>query len=102
MADSPPPPNNRSVSIRQAVVWHVSIGRITKLSVVAHALDRMKARGVTQQDIIDALKNPKARSFPADIPHRGIEWRKSPRKLLHVVYDEISATERRIITAYWK
>lgn len=102
MTDPPLLPNGPNFNIRKGVVWNVSIGKITKLSVVAHAVDRMKKRGITQQDIINALSNPKARSFPADIPHQGIEWRKSPGRLLQVVYDEISQTERRIITAFWK
>lgn len=81
-------------------VIKAKVGRFEKVEFVPHALDRMKERRVTQDDVLEALRNPTIRDLPADVPRKRIAWTKSKSKILSVVYDE-KPDILLVITVYW-
>lgn len=86
---------------RENKVVSATVGMFTTVEFVAHALDRMALRSVSENDVLTALRNPTKRELPADVPHKRIAWKKSKARTLSVVYDEVGATRLRVITVYW-
>ena len=86
---------------RSETIVSETVGSFQKVAFVPHALDRMKLRSITQEDVLTALRNPTIRGLPADVPHLRIAWKKTARKTLNVVYDEVGRDMLRVITVYW-
>lgn len=64
-----------------------------------HALDRMIQRGITRDDIIQALKKPSKRNLRSDPPKKRISWRKPDGTELNVVF-VLKPKKLVVVTAY--
>lgn len=56
------------------------------LEFCVHSLERMNQRGISQTDVIQALRTPTKRNLRADPPKQRIAWRKSDKTEIHVVF----------------
>ena len=65
-----------------------------------HALARMSARGVTEQEVLTTVRNPTQTGLRAEPGHEHVRWQKDRRTLIDVVY-AMKADRVGIITA-WK
>jgi len=65
-----------------------------------HALDRMNMRGITREDVIEAIEDPTTKGLPTK-PGRSRIRKAFPStgKIIDVVYDE-KPDRLRVITAY--
>jgi hypothetical protein len=57
------------------------------IALIEHALDQLKARGITLQDVETTLRNPDA-SIPTAMPDRErFRWNKTARVAIDVVFE---------------
>jgi hypothetical protein len=91
--DPEPPP--------QPVV-QVSLRGVDEVRFLPHALDRMAQRGVPQQDVINALKDPDEENDSAALPGRKEVCRnKTALKRIKVVFEQ-RPDHILVITAMWE
>jgi hypothetical protein len=60
-----------------------------KVYFIRHALDRMKQRGVFQNEVFEAIKSPAETDLPTQPGRKRVRWYRSERTAIEVVYEEL-------------
>ena len=77
---------------------HASVLGVQFVEIVGHANNRMKERGVSDQDVIAALKSPSKTGLPTQPGRERVRWNKTARVAVDVVYERLSDRIRVITT----
>jgi hypothetical protein len=84
------------------------VGKVIRASVLGvhvveftyHALARMNNRGITEEDVLSAVRNPTKTGLGAEPGHEHVRWQKDLRTFIDVVYTK--KTDRLGIITAWK
>jgi Domain of unknown function (DUF4258) len=84
------------------------VGKVIKASILGvqlvefthHALERMRAREVAEEDVLKAVQNPTTTGLKAESGHEHVRWEKDRRTLIDVVYTK--KADRIGIISAWK
>lgn len=85
---------------KQGKVVRASVLGVQFVEFTYHALARMNNRGITEQDVLSALRNPTETGLAAEPGSEHVRWKKDRRTIVDVVY-ALTADRVGIITA-WK
>jgi hypothetical protein len=69
------------------------------LEIPSHALDRMKQRGISVDEVIRAIRKPSRSGLPTEPPRRRVRKHRSPSEAIDVVY-ELDADRIIVVTAF--
>src|SRR5438046_676319 len=89
----------RSVRIQQrhGYVIRAQVGRFARVGFMAHAVDRMESRGISEADVLQTLREPDETGLPTQPGRKRVRWQKTPRVAIDVVYEEL-ADEIAVVT----
>jgi hypothetical protein len=68
-----------------------------KVYFIRHALDRMKQRRITEDEVFKALRNPSQIGLRTQLGRKRVRWRRNKAESVDVVY-EVLSDSLRIIT----
>ncbi len=73
----------------------------TKVEIIAHALDQMKIRGVSEAEVLAVIRHPAETGLTAPAGRERVRKFKKPTKAIDVVY-EVLEDRIRVITTFPK
>jgi uncharacterized protein YuzE len=95
-----PPGGSKKPRVRTGLILTIPVLGYGKIEFCRHAIDRMVQRGVTQEEVIEAINNPTSTGHPTQ---RGRERIRrvfaGSGKVVDVVYDE-PGDRVRVITTF--
>lgn len=67
----------------------VQIGRFPGIELCPHAIDRMNERGVSDAEVIEAIRQPMRKGLPTQPGRKHVRRRRPKGGFVHVVYKEL-------------
>ena len=90
----------RIVGPRKGKIIRASVLNVQLVEFSYHALERMRSREVTEEDVLSAVRNPTKTGLGAEPGNEHIRWEKDRRTLIDVVYAK--KADRVGIITIWK
>ena len=94
-------PGFRTVPKRSKLV-RASVLDVELVDFSYHAQMRMKDRGVTEEDVLSALRNPNETGLKAETGEEHVRWKKDRHTWIDVVYAKNTNPDRIGIITVWK
>jgi hypothetical protein len=96
----PKRPDFKKAKVRLSLVLKIRLLNYDTVEFWGHALDRMEMRGITRDDVIEAIEDPTTKGLPTRAGRSRIRKAfPSTGKIIDVIYDE-RPDRLRVITAY--
>jgi hypothetical protein len=90
--DQPKQPEFKQVKPTRGKRLSLSILGFSVLEFTGHALEQMQIRGITEEEVIEVLKNPTEKGLPTQPDRHRVRRNKNARIAIDVVYEEEGQT----------
>lgn len=94
-----PQPGEIIISKGRIIDVDPPIEECDKIEFSRHALDQMKARDISQDDVVRTLRNPHVRGLPTQILRHRVRRSKGAKRAVDVVYQHAGGGKIIVITA---
>jgi hypothetical protein len=81
-------PRSRASDKETSLVFRESVLGFEMVEIVGHALERMKERGISTEEVIATLKNPDETGLPTQAGRKRVRRNKTSGSAIEVAYEE--------------
>ncbi len=86
MSNNPRPP--RKITDVSKLL-QVNVLGVELVEIIHHAIIRMKERGVSDRDVLEALRNPDQTGLPTQPGRSRVRWNRTHRVAIEVVFEKM-------------